>query len=77
MTYAIALERGADGSWWVEVLDLPGCFSWGDTREEAAENAYEAIESHLAALRDVGEPLPSGADDGIEVRIVERPAGDG
>jgi predicted RNase H-like HicB family nuclease len=77
MTYAIALERGADGTWWVEVLDLPGCFSCGETREEAAENAHEAIESHLAALRDAGEPLPSGAGGAIGVRIVDPPADGG
>jgi predicted RNase H-like HicB family nuclease len=49
-----------DGGWVAECLDLPGCFSQGETREEALSNISEAIagvislrtEQQLAATPD-------------------------
>ena len=38
---------------------LPGCFSAGDTLEEAYVNAREAIISHLEALIDEGAAIPA------------------
>lgn len=38
---------------------LPGCFTDGDTREEAIENAEEALEAYVADAVNRGEPLPS------------------
>ena len=45
----------------VVVPDLPGCFSAGDTLDEAMENAKEAIELWLeVAIDDAGRcPSPS------------------
>jgi hypothetical protein len=34
------LERANDGTWSAYVPDLPGCTSFGPTREEAARNAH-------------------------------------
>lgn len=41
-----------DGGFSVTVPALPGCYTQGETREEAIEMAKEAIELHLEALRD-------------------------
>ena len=38
--------------------DLPGCFSAGDTVEEAFDNVREAIEAHAQVLAEEGKPLP-------------------
>jgi hypothetical protein len=44
MRYLVALEPGdARHAWGVTVPDLPGCFSAGDTMEEALDQAREAI----------------------------------
>jgi len=37
------IQRDTDGSWWAEVVELPGCFASGRTREELAEALEEAI----------------------------------
>ena len=59
MRYPIAIERGADDTaWGVVVPDLPGCFSAGDTFDEAMENAAEAIAMFLEDLIDEGNPIP-------------------
>src|ERR1700738_1949247 len=65
MKYVIVMEQGEDGSWWVQVPSLPGCFSWGSTPEDAARNAREAIEGHIEALRAVGEEIPDGLDGNL------------
>jgi predicted RNase H-like HicB family nuclease len=48
MWFPIAIELGdAKHAYGVIVPDLPGCFSAGDTMEEAIANAEEAILLHL------------------------------
>ena len=71
MKYVIVKEQGEDGSWWVRVPELPGCFSWGDTPEAAARNAREAIEGHIDVMRQFGDPVPDGFDDDQIVEIVD------
>ena len=59
MRYPIAIEPGDDArAWGVVVPDLPGCFSAGDTLDEAIEQAHEAIVLHLDGLLDDGEDIP-------------------
>jgi predicted RNase H-like HicB family nuclease len=59
MKYPIAIEPGDDGrAFGVVVPDLPGCFSAGDTLEEAIDNAGEAIELWLETAIDDGVPIP-------------------
>ncbi len=67
-TYRIVLIPEDDGGFSVSVPALPGCYTQGETREEAIEMAREAIELHLEALRDDGESAP---DDRVEVITVE------
>lgn len=59
MKFTIAIEPGAKKTaFGVAVPDLPGCFSAGDTVEEAFDNAREAIEAHCEVLAEEGKELP-------------------
>ena len=59
MHYPIAVETGTDTqAYGVVVPDLPGCFSAGDTLDEAMENAKEAIELWLEVAIDDGMAVP-------------------
>ena len=59
MKFLIAIEPGSDrAAWGVVVPDLPGCFSAGDTLEQAFDNAREAIEAHCELLAEDGAALP-------------------
>ena len=59
MHYAIAIETGtATHAYGVVVPDLPGCFSAGDTLDEAMANAKEAIELWLEVAIDDGMAVP-------------------
>jgi predicted RNase H-like HicB family nuclease len=60
MRYPIAIETGdAEHAFGVVVPDLPGCFSAGDTLDEALSNSREAILLHLEALLDEQESFPA------------------
>jgi predicted RNase H-like HicB family nuclease len=51
MKYKIAIHRSDEGVS-ISVPALPGCWSEGDTEEEALANIRDAIQEYLAALED-------------------------
>ena len=58
--YTIEIHQGEEDEkgFWVSVPALPGCFSQGDTYEEAVEQAQEAIQCYLEALVQRGGRIP-------------------
>ncbi|CCI03774.1 conserved hypothetical protein [Microcystis aeruginosa PCC 9807] len=65
MKYKIVLYRSEEGIT-VGVPALPGCWSEGDTEEEALTNIQDAIREHLAALE---ERLQDGEIREIEMQV--------
>lgn len=70
--FPLILERDDASSWSVIFPDLPGCVTWGESREDALVNAAEAATLHLEGFRDHGDtiPEPSRAAPGQEVVLV-------
>ena len=65
MRYPVAIEPGTQTeAFGVVVPDLPGCFSAGDTVEEAMAQAEEAIAAWIETAPDSGQviPQPSSVD---------------
>ncbi|MEF1335578.1 type II toxin-antitoxin system HicB family antitoxin [Vibrio rotiferianus] len=63
MLYPIAIETGdSEHAYGVVFPDLKGCFSAGDTLEEALANAREAAEFYLEDLARQGELPPKAGD---------------
>ena len=55
MRYPVAIEAGTETeAFGVVVPDLPGCFSAGDTMEEAMAKAEEAIAAWIETALDTG-----------------------
>ena len=52
MEYTVIFHKAEEGGYWVEVPALPGCYSQGETIEEAMDNIKEAIELHLEDLKE-------------------------
>jgi predicted RNase H-like HicB family nuclease len=63
MRYPVAIEPGTDTeAFGVVVPDLPGCFSAGDTLEDAMTQAEEAIVAWIEAALDAGQDIPQPSD---------------
>jgi predicted RNase H-like HicB family nuclease len=60
IAYAVAIEPGTDtAAWGTAVPDLPGCFSAGDTLEEALQNTQQAAEAWIDAVVEDGSQIPA------------------
>lgn len=57
-SFHVILSPQPDGGFFVECPSLPGCYSQGDTREEALANIREAILLVLDDLQELGQPIP-------------------
>ena len=62
MQYTVIVHNAEEGGYWVEVPSLPGCFSQGETIEEAMNNVRDATELHIQALREDGQEVPTEKD---------------
>lgn len=58
MRYPVVIHKDEQSDFGVMVPDIPGCFSAGDTYDEALNNVKEAIECHLEGLLLDNESLP-------------------
>jgi predicted RNase H-like HicB family nuclease len=55
MQLPIAIHKEGGSVYGVTVTGVAGCFSSGETVEEAINNAKEAIYGHLEVLLEIGE----------------------
>ena len=58
MNFPIAIHKDPDSDYGVTVPDLPGCFSAGETLDEAATMAVEAIQTHVEGMFLDGDAIP-------------------
>jgi predicted RNase H-like HicB family nuclease len=58
MRFPIVIHKDKATDYGVIVPDLPGCYSAGDSADDAMTNAIEAIECHIEGLLVDGEPIP-------------------
>lgn len=60
MRYPVAIESGTSRkAVGIVVPDLPGCYSAGDSLDEALANAREAIEAWIETALDIGAAVPA------------------
>jgi len=70
--YPAIIERSSDG-YGVFFPDVPGCTSFGDTLQDAALNAEEALSGHFDVAAEFGDAIPEPSeldavvvDDGVD-----------
>ena len=56
VSFHAVVREEADGSFWAEVKELPGCFASGFSVEELQEALLEAIQMSLPDGVELGEP---------------------
>ena len=62
----VALKEEEDGRWSAAITGLPGCSSWGYSKEEALENVKDAAEIYIEDMADASEELPTSSGTFIE-----------
>jgi len=62
MKYPVAIHKDQDSCFGVSVPDIPGCFSIGETIDEALNNIQEAISDHLQILAEEGKGAPEPSE---------------
>ncbi|HYL09576.1 MAG TPA: type II toxin-antitoxin system HicB family antitoxin [Candidatus Acidoferrales bacterium] len=70
LTLPIIVEGDSDG-YFVSCPALQGCYSQGDTYEEAVENIKDAIRLHIEDRRANGEEIPEPTS--VSLSTVEVP----
>lgn len=68
MKYVVVIERGK-ANFSAYVPDLPGCVAAADTLEEVEELIREAMEMHIAGLREDGMVVPPPTSLTREIEI--------
>ncbi len=61
MTFKVFIKKGDDGKFIASVPSLPGCFSQGETIEQARKNIEEAARGYLKVAKKFGDRI--GSDD--------------
>ena len=70
--FRVELDQDEDGRWSASIPTLPGCGTWGKTREEALEALKEASQAYIDVLLEDGRPIP--AEAGEAARVIDAPA---
>ena len=70
MKFLVVLEKAEEGGFNVSIPALDGCFTQGETEDEAVENAREAILCYLEGLEKVNQIKTK---PGLTIREVELP----
>ncbi len=90
LPYTIELQRDPEDAWFVQVKELRGCMSQGDTAEEALAMIQEAMPLWLEVALEDDLPIPEPRSDddysgkfvvrvprSLHRQLVEAAAGDG
>jgi predicted RNase H-like HicB family nuclease len=72
MKYPVIIHKDDDTGYGVTIPDIPGCFAYGDTQEEAILNIQEAVELYYNG-EDISEPpAPSKMEDLLDSDLYTR-----
>ncbi len=72
LKYVALIRKEETTDFWVDILDLPGCVSCGESIEEAKASFEEALEFYLEDIRDdeqVTLPKPRSCEEVLSVKI--------
>lgn len=67
--YSVIVHEAEEGGYWVEAPALPGCYSQGETLDDALDNVKEAIALYLEALMDDDMRIPMDSDVVFHVTV--------
>lgn len=65
--YTVVIEWDLEEKVYVATVPAFPLSTYGETREEALEKVKEAIAITIEGLQSVGQPVPQGDEDKVEV----------
>lgn len=68
LPYSILLIPEEDGGWFAEIPELPGCMTFGDTKEEVLELIEDAKLTWISGSLEAGDPIPEPHMRAKEIR---------
>jgi predicted RNase H-like HicB family nuclease len=72
----IQVYRDEEGVYIAKCLDIPGCVSQGQTKDEALANAHDAITLCLEVIQEDARAGRSGDDSEYDCEVIGRPIQD-
>lgn len=69
MTYKVFIKKGEDGKFVASVPSLPGCYSQGETIDQARENIEEAVKGYLKVVKKYGDKISSDDTQTLETTL--------
>lgn len=73
LNYRVIVELDEDGKFVASVPALQGCYTEGDTFEEALINAQDVIKLHIAARKDKGILLDDSLTEFVGIKNISFP----
>lgn len=67
--YTVIFEPAEEGGFIVYVPSLPGCYTQGETLDEAYKMAQDAIYGYIKTLQELKEKVPREAGNSIVAKI--------
>lgn len=67
--YSVIIHDDEEGGYWVEVPALPGCYSQGESVDDALENVREAIALYLEVLNEENADIPTDSEVVFQVSV--------
>jgi antitoxin HicB len=58
LKYPVSIEEAPEGGYFIQIKDLPGCLSQGETIEEALGNIEEARQLWTESMYEDGNEIP-------------------
>ncbi len=68
-TFRVSLQEEEDGRWSAWIDSLPGCATWGYTREDALQSLHDAAHLVVEDMLECGEEVPIEAIETLQVVI--------
>ena len=69
LNYTVIFEPAEEGGFIVRVPALPGCYTQGETLDEAYRMVQDAILGYIETLRDLKEEIPQEKEASIIARV--------
>jgi predicted RNase H-like HicB family nuclease len=68
--YSVVIEAAGEGGYVASCPALEGCYSEGETYDEALANISEAVSVYIESLKMDGEPIPKDVEVSVKsVRV--------